>query len=408
MRSRRPSPAAAWRSAARASLSQADPALEPGGGGAAVEGEEALVHAVDEHALGAAAVVGVARRSGEGEERRRGPEGIPEARLAFERGGEAVAKGGRRLHGEGRPAETLESEAGEAAPHRLAHQQGAREGGHGGGHPQHHRHVGAPEVGEAAPAEGGEAHRSPQATGSRRRPTRRRRSAKRAARSLLWVTRTRMVCSRRVQLEEQVGHGRGRGPVEVAGRLVAEQETRPQDEGARQGRPLSFPAGELGRTVVEALAEAHPREQLPRASLEVGGRGTPSPRGDQRRHEDVLQHRALRQQVVLLEDEADLAVAKGGEVGLGQREGVAPEERDLTRGGRLERAQDVEERALPAPRGPHDAERLAGSEAEVHALEDRQGAAGRVVALGDGLHLEQRRSPFRPSRAGAPGARPHR
>ena len=65
-----------------------------------------------------------------------------------------------------------------------------------------------------------------------------------------------------VQLEQQVGdRGAGVG-VEVARRLVGEEDARPMDEGPRQSDALLLAAGKLDRVMAEAVAEADAVEQL--------------------------------------------------------------------------------------------------------------------------------------------------
>ena len=62
--------------------------------------------------------------------------------------------------------------------------------------------------------------------------------------------------------------------VEVAGRLVGEQDARPVDQGPGDGGPLHLAAGQLARPVLEPMAEADAVEQLdgPLAQLARGGR----------------------------------------------------------------------------------------------------------------------------------------
>ena len=64
--------------------------------------------------------------------------------------------------------------------------------------------------------------------------------------------------------------------VEVAGRLVGEQDARPVDEGAGDGGALHLAAGQLARPVVQPAAEADAVEQLdgPVAQPRDGGRAT--------------------------------------------------------------------------------------------------------------------------------------
>ena len=108
-----------------------------------------------------------------------------------------------------------------------------------------------------------------------------------------------------VQLEEQRRDGVGRLGVEVARRLVAQQQLRLSDQRARDGDALFLAAGQLRGPMTQAAAEPDAIEQRLRARrrLRVG-------RADQRRHQHVLEHRTLRQQRVILEDESDPAIAK--------------------------------------------------------------------------------------------------
>ena len=93
-----------------------------------------------------------------------------------------------------------------------------------------------------------------------------------------------------------------RPAIQVPRRLVADDERRLPDERPRKGDPLAFAARQLGRPMVQAVLQPDLLQQRPRA---VGDRRIR--RIDQRRHQHVLQHRALRQQEMVLEDEADPA-----------------------------------------------------------------------------------------------------
>ena len=95
--------------------------------------------------------------------------------------------------------------------------------------------------------------------------------------------------------------------VEVAGRLVGEDDGRPRDERAGDRDPLLLAAGELRRAVrapvVRPTRRSAPRTRPRRACAGDGGAGAGcSPRG---------QH---RQQVEELEDEADVLAAKLGQL----------------------------------------------------------------------------------------------
>ncbi len=72
-----------------------------------------------------------------------------------------------------------------------------------------------------------------------------------------------------VEVEQQVGHLPGGSGVEVAGGLVAQHEAGRQHERPRERHALPLAAGELGRPVVEPVAEADPVEELTRPRLVV-------------------------------------------------------------------------------------------------------------------------------------------
>ena len=115
---------------------------------------------------------------------------------------------------------------------------------------------------------------------------------------------------------EQVEHVAPGGGVEVAGRLVGEDDGRARDQRARDGDPLLLAAGELRRPVRAAVAEPDGLDQR----LEPGGVDVLA--RDAQRQEHVLLGGEDREQVVALEDEADLraaqqrelVVAEGGEL----------------------------------------------------------------------------------------------
>ena len=124
----------------------------------------------------------------------------------------------------------------------------------------------------------------------------------REASAALCVTTISIVCCRACR-DEQLGDVSA-ARIEVAGRLVAEQQPRAADQRARDRDALALAARELGRPMIDAIGEADLRRSVARARSSR----RPDPRSrDQRRHQHVLEHRALRQQAVILEDEADLA-----------------------------------------------------------------------------------------------------
>ncbi len=144
--------------------------------------------------------------------------------------------------------------------------------------------------------------------------------------------------------------------VEVAGGLVGEDERRVRDEGAGHGHALLLPARELGRLVVQAVAQAQAGQRIGGESAARRPAATPwymSGRGH------VLEGRRPRQQVVGLEDEADAPAAQRGQavvvetahIGAGQVVGAGRRP--------VEAAEDVHERRLARPGGTDDGHELA-------------------------------------------------
>ena len=109
-----------------------------------------------------------------------------------------------------------------------------------------------------------------------------------------------------VQALEERDDLEARRGVEVAGRLVGEEQRRAPDERARDRDALLLAARELARQVALAVAEPDLAERGARALALLG-------RGDapvDERQLDVLERARPRDQVEALEDEPDLAVAE--------------------------------------------------------------------------------------------------
>ena len=85
-----------------------------------------------------------------------------------------------------------------------------------------------------------------------------------------------------------------------------------------------------------------------------------------------------------LEDEADLPVPHGGELLIVQGAQVLPVEGDRPARGPVERADDLQQRALARTGRADDGEGFAARDFERHIVEHRQGpgVGGRVVAPG--------------------------
>ena len=105
--------------------------------------------------------------------------------------------------------------------------------------------------------------------------------------------------------DEDLGTGAG---VEVAGRLVAEDDRRLAGQRPGDGDALLLATGELARAMLQPVAETDGVHDLVEPLL-VGLAA-----GERRRERDVLQRGQRRHQVVRLEDEADLVATQQREL----------------------------------------------------------------------------------------------
>ena len=97
------------------------------------------------------------------------------------------------------------------------------------------------------------------------------------------------------------------GGIEVAGRLVGKEESRPHDECPRNGDTLHLAARQLRRAMVGPIGEPDRRERLHRAAFDLASTGS---FGEQRQRH-VVSGRHRGEQVEELKDEAHVTPAKG-------------------------------------------------------------------------------------------------
>jgi hypothetical protein len=151
-----------------------------------------------------------------------------------------------------------------------------------------------------------------------------------------------------VEEVEDLGAGRR---VEVAGRLVGEEDAGPRDQGPGDGHSLALASGQFRGAVIEPIGQADAIEQAPRP-IKVAFLGIAL--FDQRGKQHIFKNRTLRQKVMFLEDEAHAAVAKPGEVAFRKLKRVGSIERHPSGSRRFKRAEDVQQGALSRTGGAHD------------------------------------------------------
>ena len=185
-----------------------------------------------------------------------------------------------------------------------------------------------------------------------------------------------------LQFQQELADPGGRGAIEIARRLVRQEQEGPVDQGSGQCRPLAFTAGQLRGPVIEAVAQSDPIQQFLRPLDSLGKNGT----GGDRRHEHILQDRALRQEVVVLKNKADGAVAKLGQLRLGKGGRVLVVQEHPPGSRRLQRAQNIQQGALARAAGTHDRHVLAARQIQRNSLQHDQWFAARGELLDNVLN----------------------
>ena len=171
--------------------------------------------------------------------------------------------------------------------------------------------------------------------------------------------------------------------VEVAGRLVGEQQRRMVDEGAGDREPLLLAAGELVGEVRDLVGEADEAERVGDLPADLRARGADHLEGVG----DVVVDVPAREQLEVLEDGADPA-AQVRDLRVGELGDVAAGDQDLALG-RIQLAdQKLDQGRLAAAGRPDQEDELASVDPEADPLE-RDVPAG--VDLGGLPQLDDRR-----------------
>ena len=124
---------------------------------------------------------------------------------------------------------------------------------------------------------------------------------------------------------------------------------------------LLLAARQLGRAVLGAVAEPDPVEQLAARAARARRRARPAISAGSSTFSSAVSE---RQQVEELEDEADVVAAQPGQLARRRgRRSARPPTATVPLGRRLERAEDVQQRALARAGRAHDRDELAGLDA---------------------------------------------
>src|SRR3990172_4479288 len=161
-----------------------------------------------------------------------------------------------------------------------------------------------------------------------------------------------------------------RGAVEVSGGLVGQEEFGPGDQCSGDGRPLHLPSREFPGLVLQTVPKPDPLEQLRGCGLMLAPmtQETQNAPANHQWGQYVFQGRQLRQEVVHLENHAEMLVSQVVSQVAGQMVDSLALEIDGPVVRRIQRAEQVQERAFSRAAVPHYGEELAAVYAQVHAL----------------------------------------
>ncbi len=147
-------------------------------------------------------------------------------------------------------------------------------------------------------------------------------------------------------LEEEIEDRRPRRGVEIAGRLVGEEQGRARRGRPGDGDPLLLAARQLRRIMGEPVAEAD------RLELRPGEVERPLAAGQLQRNGDIFERGHRRKQMEGLEDDPDPPLPGPGEIVLAQGGEVRSGDPDGPAGRPLKPRQHRHQRGFSAPRGP--------------------------------------------------------
>src|SRR5258705_11967468 len=201
-----------------------------------------------------------------------------------------------------------------------------------------------------------------------------------------------------VEALEDAHHLDARLRVEIAGRLVGEQQRRVVSQRLSVADTLVLAAGALIGMVAKPVAEAY--------GLRRVGRALPPLRGGhlarvEQRELDVLDRGCAREQVEPLEHEADLRVAHVREVARRERRHVVPVQEVASGGRPIEAAEQMHERRLAGARRASERDELARRDIQRDAAQRLHLQLAEVVAFRQVTNRDDR--VHRPAPPAAPG-----
>ena len=173
--------------------------------------------------------------------------------------------------------------------------------------------------------------------------------------------------------------------VEIAGRLVREQDGRIVDERPRNRHPLPLSPGELVRPVGHPVVELDQVQRGRRRKFAAGRRHTGVDQGQLH----VVKRRRPGQQVEGLKDETDLLVPDERQLVVVHDTDILSVQPIRTAGGRVETADEVHQRRLAGAGGPHDGDELAALDVDRDTLQRVDRFVAHSIGLPDFVGVDK-------------------
>jgi predicted dehydrogenase len=174
--------------------------------------------------------------------------------------------------------------------------------------------------------------------------------------------------------------------VQITRRLIRQQQRRIPDERARNGHALLLAAGKFSRAMLRPVGQ--PDFIQPLARFGQRFRSILAP--DQARQHHIFRTGEFRQQMVLLPDVTNLAIAEIGDLRVGERRHFAAPEPDGAARGLVESGDQIKQCALARAAFAHDGELFALRNREIQIPEDDYFAGARAVDAREIFKLDQR------------------
>src|SRR6266852_2437218 len=187
-----------------------------------------------------------------------------------------------------------------------------------------------------------------------------------------------------VHLFEELQDLAARSHVQVAGRLVGQDNLRPHDDGARDRHALPLAARELLGGVQGALGQADAVQRLRRAAGALARLDA----GEKHRQLHVALRRQARHKLVRLEDETEAFLPQQRQLVVREAGHLAAVDAVRARGRPVEAADDVQERRLARARGPHDREVVPVGDRQVDVAQGVHGAPADLIVAADAQKLD--------------------